>query len=280
MSLRATERAGGRRRVAPTDLALRFGAGVAVVFLLMPIAFSLISAFGVDRFPTFPPRGLTLRWFETIDASYLDAAKTSLLLGLITAGISTLLGVPAGIAVARWHGRGGSFVSALVRSPMQLPYIVIGVASLQFYILVAKELDITLLGTLGGIALIHAVIATPYMIGAVAPAAAGLSRDLELAAYGLGAGPVRTFFSVTLPALRTAILAGAVFSFLISFDDIPVTLFLIGSGEQTLPVKLFFGAEFSFTPQLFAVAATVTVITSVVLLALNRVLGLKRIAGV
>jgi putative spermidine/putrescine transport system permease protein len=272
-----------RRRTANlsvADIGLWGIAGIAVIFLLLPIFFALISAFGVNRFPTFPPDGLTLKWFTTIDSSYVAAAKTSLTLGLVTAAISTLLGVPAGIALARWHGRGAAFVSALVRSPMQLPYIVIGVASLQFYILVARELDITLLGTIGGIALVHAVIATPYMVGAVAPAATGLSRDLELAAYGLGASRIRTFFTVTLPALRSAIFAGAVFSFLISFDDIPVTLFLVGSERQTLPVKLFFGAEFSFTPQLFAVAATVTVITSVVLLALTRVLGLKRISGV
>lgn len=269
-----------RRRVAWTDVLVRLVATIAVLFLVLPTVFALVSAFGVDRFPTFPPKGLTVAWFGEIDNSFLRAARTSLVLAAATTVLSTVLGVPAGIALARWQGRGASLVSAIARSPMQIPYVVIGVASLQFYVLIAKHLDVALIGTIVGLALVHAVIATPYMIGAVSAAAVGLSRDLELAAHGLGASRVRTFFSVTLPALRNAIVAGGVFSFLISFDDVPVTLFLVGSGQQTLPVKLFFGAEFSLTPQLFAVAAVLTAVTTIVVVTLSRALGLKRIAGV
>jgi putative spermidine/putrescine transport system permease protein len=268
------------KRPSPTDLVIRGIAFVAVAFLLLPTVFALLSAFGTDRFPTFPPSGWTLDWFGLIDRSFLDAARQSLLLGVITTVVCLVLGVPAGIAVARWGGRGASFAATFARSPLQVPYVVIGVATLQFYVLITRLTGLPLIGTPVGVALAHAVIAVPYMVGAVAPAAAGLSRDLESAAQGLGAGALRTFGLVTLPALRGAIVAGSIFSFLISFDDVPVTLFLVGSGQQTLPVKMFFTAEFSLTPQLFAVSALVTIATTVVLLIVNRVFGLNKAVGV
>jgi putative spermidine/putrescine transport system permease protein len=249
-------------------------------FLLLPTVFAVLSAFGSDRFPTFPPRGWTLHWFGEIDSTFIAAAQNSLLLGAITTVLSLVLGVPAALALARWEGRGASLVTAFARSPLQVPYVVIGVASLQFYLLVAKHTGMSLAGTIIGVALAHTVIAVPYVIGAVTASAAGLSRDLELAAYGLGAGRLRTFLSVTLPALRSAIIAGSVFAFLISFDDVPVTLFLVGADQQTLPVKMFFTAEFSLTPQLFAISAIVTAATTVALLALNRIFRLNRVVGV
>jgi putative spermidine/putrescine transport system permease protein len=270
---------GRRTWPSPTDLVIRGVAVVAVVFLLLPTIFAFLSAFGTDRFPTFPPSGWTLDWFFLIDRSFFEAARQSLLLGVITAVVCLILGVPAGIAVARWGGRGATVAATFARSPLQVPYVVIGVATLQFYVTITRLTGLPLVGTPIGVAFAHAVIAVPYMVGAVAPAAAGLSRDLESAARGLGAGGIRTFGLITLPALRSAIVAGSVFSFLISFDDVPVTLFLVGSGDQTLPVKMFFTAEFSLTPQLFAVSALITVATTAVLLIVNRMFGLNKTVG-
>jgi putative spermidine/putrescine transport system permease protein len=274
-----------RRRAMSTrrswvDVAVSGVGLVGALFLVLPTIFAILSAFGSDRFPTFPPRGWTLHWFGEIDHTFIAAAQNSLMLGAITTVLSLVLGVPAAIALARWQGPGAGLASAFARAPLQVPYVVIGVATLQFYVLVAKQSGLTLAGSIIGVALAHTVIAVPYVIGAVSAAAAGLSRDLELAAYGLGAGRVRAFFGVTLPALRSAIVAGSVFAFLISFDDVPVTLFLVGADQQTLPVKMFFAAEFSLTPQLFAISAIVTAVTTVALLALNRIFRLNRVVGV
>jgi putative spermidine/putrescine transport system permease protein len=269
-----------KRKTSLIDIFLRVVATFAVVFLILPTAFAFLSAFGADRFPTFPPSDWTLGWFSRIDQGFGLAAQRSLLLAVITTGICLVLGVPAGIALARWGSRGSVLAMTFSRAPLQVPYVVIGVATLQFYVLFARLSGINLVGSLPGLAIAHAVIAVPYMVGAVAAAAENLSRDLESAAHGLGASRVRAFFLVTLPALRNAIVAGSVFTLLISFDDVPVTLFLVGSGPQTLPVKMFFTAEFSLTPELFAVSALVTVATTLSLLLLNRIFGLNKVVGI
>jgi ABC-type spermidine/putrescine transport system permease subunit II len=269
------------RRTLPsfTDILIWSLAAFGVVFLLAPTLFALITSFGAGRFPVFPPRGWTLDWFGKIDQSYIGAARTSLTVGLATTAVSVVLGVPAGIAVGRMRGRSAGALSAILRSPLQVPYVVIGIAALQFYVMLGRS-GLHLLGTLPGLVIAHAVIATPYTVGAVAAGAANLSPNLEAAAAGLGAGRPRTFFRVTLPALRNSIVAGGIFSFLISFDDVPVTLFLIGSGQRTLPVQMYFNAEFSLTPQLFAVATVVTGVTVVLVAAMGRFLGLRRVASV
>jgi putative spermidine/putrescine transport system permease protein len=268
-----------RSRPPVADVAVWAGASAAVVFLVLPTVFAVLSAFGSNRFPTFPPSGWTLGWFSKVDVVFIHAAQRSLTLAVATTAVCLVIGVPAGLALARW-GRGSTLAAAFYRSPLQVPYVVIGVATLQAYVLLARTTGLELLGTVAGLTIALTVIALPYMVGAVAAAAAGLSQDLESAAHGLGASPVRTFFLITLPALRPAVIAGSVFTMLIAFDDIPVTLFLVGSGPKTLPVQLFFTAEFSLTPQLFAVSALVTAITTVVLLVVNRVFGLNKIVGV
>ncbi len=266
-------------RVSLVGIVMGAVAGLALLVLVGPTIVAIVAAFGKDRYSAFPPSGWTLEWFTTIDPSYLDAAGTSLTLAAITTVGSIVLGVPAGLALARWRGRGQAAMSTLVRSPMQIPYVVFGVASLQFFLLFGRLTGVQVLGTLWGLVLAHIVIATPYMIGAIVPTAMGLKENVELAAYGLGAGRIRTFFTVTIPGLKDAIVAGALFSFLISFDDVPVSLFLIGAGTQTLPVKLYFDTQFSLSPTLYAVAAVITVLTTLAVVLLMRIVGIKRLAG-
>jgi len=260
-----------------------FVLGVVAVFGLIALAgptiVAIIGAFGRDRYSTFPPSEWTLHWFATIDPVYWQVAGTSLTLATLTTVGSIVLGVPAALALARWRGRGRAAIGTLVRSPLQIPYVVFGVAALQFYLVLDRTLGIEILGTMTGLVLAHVVIATPYMIGAVVPTATGLKENVELAAYGLGASRTRTFFTITIPGLKNAIVAGALFSFLISFDDVPVSLFLMGAGTQTLPVKLYFDTQFSLSPSLYAVAAVITVFTTAAVAILMRVVGLKRLSG-
>jgi len=261
-----------------SDIAIRVVAGIGIVFLLLPTVISIIVSFGPGQFPVFPPQGWTLKWFTSIDPGYGDAALTSVILAAWTAAISITVGVPASFGLARW-GRGANVLQTLARAPMQVPYVVIGVMMLQFFVLITKTTGVPFVGTMQGLVIAHCVVAVPYVIGAVYPTACLLNTSLDDAAYGLGASRLYTFFRVVLPSLKGSIVAGTVFAFLVSFDDVPITLFLVGSNVQTLPVKLFADTEFSFTPELFAVSTLATVVTCVLVLILTKRVGTQRMSG-
>jgi len=146
----------------------------------------------------------------------------------------------------------------------------VGVALLQFYALVHMN------GTLVGLALAHMVITVPYVVRAVTASLQGIDPELENAARVLGAsGPV-AFFTVTLPLIRPGVAAGALFSFIVSFDNVPVSIFLLGAGQMTLPVKIFSAIEYGVDPSIAAISTLLIVLTGVCLAVAERWIGFHR----
>lgn len=252
---------------------------LTTAFLLAPTVFVFVVAFSSDRFITFPPSGLTLNWFTRIGPEFVSAATVSVELGLVAMLASVGLGVPAALALVRANLPGTYGIDAIVRSPLQIPNVVVGIAFLQYYRLLVVSFDLQLLGTFAGLLLAHCVITIPYMVSAVVSGLMQLDRNLEDAAYGLGCGPLRTFFEITLPLIRPAVFAGAFFAFLASFDNLPISLFLAIGGQTTLPVAMFFEAEFSNTPTLMAVSAAVTVFSAVAVVLFNCLVGLRSVVN-
>lgn len=251
------------------------GAIASILFLVAPTVVVLIVAFGVDRYVTLPPTGWTVDWFRQIGPKFTSAAWLSLRLAATVTVLSLLVGVPAGIGLARLRVRGKAMLEAVIRSPLQVPYVVIGVAMLQYYALIDQAGGLDLLGTMPGLVIAHCVITTPFVVSAVAALMTKFDATLEEAAYGLGAGKWLTFRRVTLPVIRPAVVAGAFFAFLVSFDEVPITLFLSVPNRTTLPVTMFFEAEFSLSPVLYAVSAILTALSSVAVLAFARLVGLR-----
>jgi putative spermidine/putrescine transport system permease protein len=249
--------------------------GGALAFLVLPTVFVVVVSFGRDRFVSFPPDGLTLAWFGQIDPMFWSALWFSVQVAVIATLTSLLLGVPAALALVRGRFRLRGLVGALVRAPLQVPYIVIGVAFLQYFRLAGETLGLQLQGTPAGLVIAHVVITVPFVLSAVAVGLERFDPNLEHAAYGLGMGRVRTFFHVTLPVIRPSLFAGTFFSFLISFDNVPVSLYLGVAHHNVLPVAMFLTAETSPTPSLYAVSSVVTVLSVVAVVAFDRLVGLR-----
>jgi len=164
----------------------------------------------------------------------------------------------------------GALVSALLNAPLIFPGVVVGVALLQGYALVHMN------GTLVGLALAHMVITVPYVIRAVMASLEGIDPEIERAARVLGAsGPV-AFFTVTLPLIRPGVAAGALFSFIVSFDNVPVSIFLLGAGQMTLPVKIFTAIEYGVDPSVAAISTMLIALTGLGLAAAERWVGFHR----
>jgi putative spermidine/putrescine transport system permease protein len=244
---------------------------VLVAFLLLPIAIVLLFAFNSAAFIVFPPSGFSLRWFGKFFASrdFMEAFGLSLKLAGLTVAITTVVGTMAALAIVRGRICGADFLNALFLSPLMLPAILTGLALFQFYVVL--DVGRTFAGLLAG----HVIVTVPYVVRTVTAMLHHFDVSLEEAARNLGAGDWQTFRHVTLPLIRPGVIAGAIFAFIVSFDQFPVSLFLVTPGANTLPITLFNYLRYDFDPTV-AAASTVSIALSVaVVLVLERTIGLQ-----
>ncbi|MFW5941279.1 MAG: ABC transporter permease [bacterium] len=211
---------------------LYFVAVLALLFL--PILLLIIFSFNDATNLAFPLRGFTLRHYAGLldNREMLRALHTSILLGLGSSLISTLLGGMGAIALARFNFPGRDFFTALATLPLVIPYVILGVSLLILF----NEVGLGLSAWAAGVA--HVVISVPYAMLIVAARLAGFPGNLEEAAMDLGSNYWSALLRVTLPISLPALLAAFLISFTISFDEFAISNFLVGT-QPTLPVYLY-----------------------------------------
>lgn len=259
-------------------LAAAWVIGVAA-FLVFPTAIVILTALGGEAYIVFPPRSFTLRHFTEIPGVYLQVFLTSLELALIAAAVSTLLAIPAALALVRGRLIARRLLTAVLNAPLHVPWLVVGVAFLQFYVALFDRFGIAANGSFLGLAIAHVAVTAPYVLTSVIAPLVRFDGCLEEASYGLGAGRVRTFFLVTLPIIKPAVQAGAFFAFVVSFDNVGVSLFIFGASNTPLPVQIYGEVTQNLTHVMYAVS-TVTVAFSVLLtLGFAKAGGMRAITG-
>ena len=243
-----------------------------VVFLQIPVLVVMLAAVSKTSYLTIPPRGLTLHWFEVVlgDADYLSAAWTSLWLAATATAGAIAIGLPAAVAVHRKMLPGAQALAAFFMAPLILPSVVLGVALLQFYTAIGLR------GTNAGLWLAHVVITVPYVIRASLSSLAGVDDNLDAAARVLGAGGFEAFRLVTLPLVRPGLVAGGLFAFITSLDNVPVSVFLLSASQTTLPVKIFTSVEQGVDPGVAAVSTLLILATGIVLLVAEKWTGFHK----
>ncbi len=229
------------------------------VYLLMfvPVAVVVLLSFNASQFGAFPMQGLSLRWFAQLwtNDAIMRAFRVSFLLGGLTALISTTIGVLASLALVRYRFPGKTLISTALIAPILVPEVVLAVALLLF--LRSLNIPRSFVLLLAG----HVIFTLPFVILVVQARLIGIRREYEEAALSLGAGPVQTFFAVTFPLLLPAILAGMLFAFTISFDDITGTLFWKPGGIETVPTQIFAMLRHSISPEINALGTVMIVLT-------------------
>ena len=217
-------------------LLLRLAVAVGLAFIYIPLIVIVIYAFNASNILEWPPPGLTLDWFPKAieDESVHEALLTSIKAGLAATAIALVLGTLASLAVARHRFFGRETISFLVVLPIALPGIVTGVAISNTFTQVLG-IPLSLLTVIVG----HATFCIVVIYNNVVARLRRISASFEEASADLGAHTWQTFRFVTLPSLRTALAAGALLAFALSFDEIIVTTFTIGAGEETLPIWIF-----------------------------------------
>jgi putative spermidine/putrescine transport system permease protein len=258
----------------PGTLILRIYCGAVLVFLSMPIIVAIGVAFGEDRIARFPPTGLSLRWFGAAlaEPAFVAAMITSLELATLATAFSILIGLPAAVALVRRRFPAQEAVESFLLAPLTIPGVLFGIAMLFFLGMSGFGLNWT------GLLIAHVVIAVPYVLRATLAVYRGFDRGLEEAALVLGATPWRTFWHVTLPMLRPGLAAGGLFAFLISFDNVPVSIFLTTARNNTLPVTIMsYLVNQDFDAIIGAICAVQVGIVLVMLYLLDRIYGIGRL---
>jgi spermidine/putrescine transport system permease protein len=227
------------------------------VFMFAPVAVVMLLSFNSSQFGSFPMEGLSFRWFVELwnNDAIVRAFKTSMLLGALTAIISTTLGVLASLAMVRYRFPGKQYVNTLLVAPILVPEVVLAVGLLLFlrWLGMPKNFVLLLLG--------HVIFTLPFVVLVVQARLVGIRRDVEEAAQSLGANRMQTFFQITLPLLMPAVLAGMLFAFTISFDDITGTLFWKPAGVETVPTQIFAMLRNSISPEINALGTVMIIVT-------------------
>lgn len=259
----------------------RFTSGTAVnalsvavyVFLLAPLAVVVLASFNSADFLSFPPRGFSMRWYRALWESEVwgDSFRLSILLTAVVTPLALFIGTLAAYALVRYSFPGKGMIATLVMAPLVMPQIVLGIALLNYFSLLG------LVGSMTGLILGHLVVTLPFTVRLVSISVHNLDPALERAAQNLGATPLQTFWRVTLPLLRPGIVAGAIFAAIISFGELAVTLLIGGARTTTLPLRIFNYTEYNFDPAINAVSTIFVVLALVLIIALDRLIGLVRI---
>jgi len=253
--------------------------GVAVtlvyLFLIVPIVIVILAALNAGNYLAFPPQGLSLRWFiraaET--TPFVRSFLFSLKLAAWVTVVSTVLGTMAALYVVRHSRRFRDVLRLAIIAPLQFPAILTGIALLIFFLA-------TGLGTRGMRAMFigHTLVALPYVFLTVSAVLAVFDRALEEAARSLGAGPLMSFWRITLPLIKGGVISGALFAFITSFDQFPISLLLVSVGNTPLPLQLFDYLRFSFDPAAAAVSTVSVAMSVIIVLLVDRLVGLQAVS--
>jgi len=235
------------------------------LFLVFPALFLIPLSLSSGTTFEFPPKGWSLRWYENLvtDPGWLDAIVVSLKVALGATVLAVIIGTCATFALFRFSPRVRALGTTALISPLVIPNILIALAMYTTF------LRMDLAGTLTGLILANTCLAIPYVIIAVSTRLHGYKKSLTSAALSLGATPFATFRSVTFPLILPGVMAGALFAFVVAFDELVIALLLQGRDTKTLSVKMFSSVIEVTDPTISAASTVLVVVVSVVILTIQ-----------
>lgn len=255
---------------------------IAPILIIIPLSFNAEPYFTfTHKMLTLDPEGYSLRWYDRLltygmaapeaprdwswwldswqNARWVRAAKNSIIIGFFATVVATTLGTIAALGLSRPEMPFRRTIMAILISPMIVPIIITATGLFFFYSMTGLS------GTYVGIILAHATLGIPFVIITVTATLTGFDHSLTRAAASLGASPTRTFFRVTMPLILPGVIAGALFAFVTSFDEVVAVLFLAAPEQQTIPREMWNGIREQISPAILAIA-TILVLISILLL--------------
>ena len=248
---------------------------LVVVFITVPFLVILIASVGANPSLRFPPTGFSLEWFESAVSQrmFVRGFDVSIRVAIVSTILALLLGVPLAYALSRYTFPGRGLIQLIATLPIIVPELVVGLALLRYLILTT---DMPIIPSL---IVGHTALLIPYAVRVVLASLENVPVDIEQAAVSLGASRLRMFFSVVLPNIRDGVLTTCILAFILSFNNVPVSLFLTGPGVATLPIQMLLFMEYNFNPAIAALSTLLIAFSVLVVFAIERLLGLSRTFG-
>jgi putative spermidine/putrescine transport system permease protein len=244
-----------------------------IAFVLAPLLAVCLTAFTPENYLSLPRDSFSLRWFQTLlhRPDFLRAAWLSVRLAAVASTLAVAVSIPAALAFARHRFAGREALIVLFMSPLTIPQVVLGIALLRYLTQIGMG------GTFIGLAVGHVLLVTPFALRLVLASAAGMDERIQQAAVSLGAGPYATMRRVTLPLILPGVMSGWILAFIVSFDDVAMTVFLARPGTETLPLRMLNHIDEITDPLVAAVSAILIAGTALLALLLERLYGLDRL---
>ncbi len=246
-----------------------------LIFLMAPIVVVVLVAFTPEGWLQIPTTKFSLRWFREIPRhpEFIEAFKISLMVAITSSIIATTLGTFAAMALAQHRFPGRDALNSFLLSPLMVPTVVTGISLLYFLSMIG------LASTVTAIILGHVIVTIPYVVRTVSASLVGFDQSLERAAMNLGANRVQTFLRIRLPLIAPGITAGGIFAFIMSLDELTVTLFVSGPKLATLPIRIYNHITYITDPLVAAVSTVIVAATFIGVLLLDRLVGLDKAMG-
>lgn len=254
-------------------LGLRIFVYVVVGLMLLPVLITFPVALTATARISFPPVGFSGRWFVAMlnDPVLLASIVRSFWLAMAAAVVAIIVALPCAFVVHRAGLRGRDALETWITGPRMIPQIVFALALLAYFE------TIGLAETFAGLVIAHLVITIPFAFRTLLVSVATMDRRLEWSSDVLGATPVQTFLRVMAPQLKTGLIAAFIFTFILSFNNVTLALFLSGFGQRTLPVEMFQRMNVGgMTPVIPAISFALAFIGMVVFIVLDRTVGVYR----
>lgn len=247
----------GVRRLWNWRVLLYVVCALICVFLIVPVLVIFPLSFNASEYFSFPIKSYSLRWYAEFfgDPKWQAALWKSLQIGVLSTIVSTFLGTAASLGMRRLSGPLRAGVLAVFLAPLVVPLVVSAVG--LFYVFARLHL----VGTVTGIVIAHSILAIPFVVITVTAALSKFDPVLERAGLSLGAGPVRVFFTVTLPAIRAGVVSGAIFAFVTSWDEVVAVIFIATAQQFTIPRLMWSGVRENISPTLLAAAVVITAVS-------------------
>jgi putative spermidine/putrescine transport system permease protein len=264
------------RASGPVAWLLAVVAAATMLFILAPLLVTLTISIEPSPFVTFPPRGFTLAWYGQVlaDAEFRQSLAFSTLLALGATAGALALGVPAAFAIVRHEFSGRGAAEAMLLSPLIFPVLITGVALLQmFATLNSNSTPLNML-------IAHVLVTTPYVVRTVSGSLLLADTALEDAARTLGANRWTVFRRITVPQIAPGLAAGALFAFMVSFDNFPISLWLADAQHNPVPILVFQRIASVFDPSIAAISTLMIVLSMGIVIAMERVIGLRRAVAI
>ncbi len=244
---------------------------LVMVFLVVPTLIVIPMSFSDSQYLEFPPRRLSLRWYEEYFGSlgWMQATMTSLKAGALTMVVATTFGTMAAYGLYVSRLRAAKLIFLILITPIMVPLILIAIAA--FYAFV----KLSLVNSLLGLVLAHSILAIPLVVIVISSALSSYDMNQEMVGRSLGASRLKAFLLITLPQIRFSVITAALLSFLTSFDEVVIALFISGGEYSTLTRNMFNALRDQIDPTIAAIS-TIMVLISTTLLVLAQVFGKPR----